>query len=37
MQDLDGRILLSASDLMRFTGCRHATWLDLLRLRGDGT
>ena len=36
MQDLDGRILLSASDLMRFTGCRHATWLDLLRLRGEG-
>ena len=36
MQNLDGRILLSASDLMRFTGCRHATWLDLLRLRGEG-
>ena len=36
MQDLDGRILLSASDLMRFTGCRHATRLDLLRLRGEG-
>ena len=36
MQDLEGRVLLSASDLMRFTGCRHATRLDLLRLRGEG-
>ena len=36
MQNLDGRILLSASDLMRFTGCRHATRLDLLRLSGEG-
>lgn len=31
------RIILSASDLMRFQGCRHATTLDLAWLdRGDG-
>ncbi len=29
MKNLDGRILLSASDLMRFTGCSHATTMDL--------
>ncbi|GAB4275514.1 MAG: TM0106 family RecB-like putative nuclease [Pararhodobacter sp.] len=33
---MDGKILLSASDLMRFMGCRHATALDLARLRGEG-
>ena len=36
MRDLDGRILLSASDLMRFTGCAHATTLDLAYLQGHG-
>ena len=28
MQILDGRLLLSASDLVNFLGCRHATYLD---------
>ena len=36
MRFLDDRILLSASDLMRFTGCAHATTLDLAFLRGHG-
>lgn len=36
MRNLDGRILFSATDLMRFMGCAHATTLDLMRLRGDG-
>jgi uncharacterized protein len=36
MRLLGGSILLSASDLMRFTGCAHATTLDLMRLRGEG-
>lgn len=36
MRDLDGRILLSATDLMRFMGCGHATALDLAYLRGTG-
>ncbi len=36
MRDINGQILLSASDLMRFTGCRHATALDLARMRGEG-
>lgn len=36
MRVLDGRILLSASDLMRFTGCAHATALDLAYLQGHG-
>lgn len=36
MRDLDGRIFLSATDLMRFTGCAHATTLDLARMRGMG-
>lgn len=36
MRILDGRILLSASDLMRFTGCAHATTLDLAYLQGHG-
>lgn len=31
-----GAVQLSASDLMRFMGCRHATTLDLARLRGEG-
>ena len=29
MQFLDGKLLLSASDLVNFLGCRHATYLDL--------
>src|SRR4029077_21265978 len=29
MQILAGRLLLSASDLVNFLGCRHATYLDL--------
>ncbi len=36
MRALNGGILFSASDLMRFMGCRHATVLDLVRLRGEG-
>jgi uncharacterized protein len=36
MRDLDGRTLLSASDLMRFMGCAHATTLDLAYMRGTG-
>lgn len=36
MRDVSGHILFSASDLMRFMGCAHATTLDLSRLRGEG-
>ena len=36
MRVLDGQMLLSASDLMRFMGCAHATTLDLARLQGHG-
>jgi predicted RecB family nuclease len=36
MRDVSGHILFSASDLMRFMGCSHATTLDLERLRGEG-
>ncbi|WP_347268600.1 TM0106 family RecB-like putative nuclease [Paracoccus sp. (in: a-proteobacteria)] len=36
MRLISGNILLSASDLMRFMGCTHATTLDLLRLHGHG-
>jgi len=32
----DGEFLFSATDLMRFMGCAHATTLDLMRLRGEG-
>ena len=36
MQSIDGTFRLSASDLMRFIGCRHATTLDLRKLEvGD--
>ena len=28
MQIVGGRLLLSASDLVNFLGCRHATYLD---------
>ena len=37
MRTIEGdRILLSASDLMRFMGCAHATALDLAYMRGTG-
>lgn len=36
MRYIDGRILLSASDLMRFMGCMHATTLDLAYMNGEG-
>lgn len=36
MRDIGGQILFSATDLMRFMGCAHATTLDLSRLRGEG-
>lgn len=36
MRGIDGRIFLSASDLMRFMGCAHATTLDLAYMRGTG-
>ncbi len=31
-----GRMVLSATDLMRFMGCAHATTLDLANLQGQG-
>ena len=36
MRNFGGTILFSATDLMRFMGCTHATTLDLMRLRGEG-
>lgn len=36
MRNLDGRVILSSSDLMRFMGCAHATTLDLALMRGAG-
>ncbi|WP_300396183.1 TM0106 family RecB-like putative nuclease [Henriciella sp.] len=36
MKQQQDYILLSASDLMRFVGCRHATTLDLAYLKGAG-
>lgn len=36
MRDNGGRTFLSATDLMRFMGCAHATTLDLARMRGTG-
>jgi uncharacterized protein len=36
MRNLGGTILLSATDLMRFMGCNHATTLDLMYLHGEG-
>ena len=36
MQGNESGVLLSASDLMRFAGCAHATTLDLAWLRGRG-
>ena len=37
VQSIDGKFLFSASDLMRFAGCAHATSLDLARLEGHGS
>jgi uncharacterized protein len=36
MRDIEGRVFLSASDLMRFMECAHATTLDLKHMRGTG-
>lgn len=36
MRDFGDGILFSATDLMRFMGCAHATTLDLMHLRGEG-
>lgn len=36
MRNLGGTILFSATDLMPFMGCTHATTLDRMRLRGEG-
>lgn len=36
MRKIGGSILLSATDLMRFMGCAHATSLDLAYMGGDG-
>lgn len=36
MRKVDGHILFSASDLMKFMGCKHATVLDMARMRGEG-
>jgi hypothetical protein len=36
MEILDGRLLLSATDLVNFIGCRHATYLDLRDLIDPG-
>ena len=36
MRKLGDSILLSATDLMRFMGCAHATSLDLAYMRGNG-
>ncbi|MBY5462064.1 TM0106 family RecB-like putative nuclease [Rhizobium leguminosarum] len=36
MRKFSDKILFSATDLMRFMGCDHATTLELLRLRGEG-
>ncbi|MFC6461078.1 TM0106 family RecB-like putative nuclease [Paracoccus aerius] len=36
VREVDGNILFSATDLMRFMGCAHATSLDLMHLRGEG-
>lgn len=36
MRNLNGSTLMSATDLMRFMGCAHATTLDLAYMRGTG-
>jgi hypothetical protein len=35
VQFLDGKLLFSASDLVNFLGCRHATYLDLRNLTDE--
>jgi hypothetical protein len=35
MQFLDGKLLFSASDLVNFLGCKHATYLDLRNLADE--
>jgi hypothetical protein len=36
MRKFEGQILFSASDLMRFMGCAHATTLDVEHMHGTG-
>jgi len=36
MRKTGGKILFSATDLMRFMGCQHASVLDLARMQGAG-
>lgn len=36
MREIGGTLLFSATDLMRFMGCAHATSLDLMRMHGAG-
>ena len=36
MRNIDGSVLFSATDLMRFMGCPHAIALDLAYMRGTG-
>ena len=36
MRRSDGKVLFSATDLMRFMGCTHATTLDLAYMNGQG-
>lgn len=36
MRNFGDRLLFSATDVMRFIGCAHATMLDIMYLRGDG-
>ncbi|MGH0343921.1 TM0106 family RecB-like putative nuclease [Sinorhizobium meliloti] len=36
MRTIEDQVFLSASDLMRFMGCSHATTLDLAYMRGKG-
>ena len=36
MRNIDGLVLFSATDLMRFMGCPHAIALDLAYMRGTG-
>ena len=35
MQFLDGKLLFSASDLVNFLGCKHATYLDIRNLADE--
>ncbi len=36
MRNMKDRVLLSATDLMRFMGCAHATSLDIAHMHGQG-